>query len=117
MSLYTAQIAKKMNVSEPKDLTNAVFLLGAFLCVHLGATPKDAWQPFQGLARSLCLPYQDATWVRSPYDLHVQDCWAGLVRAVEHRMYSPQEFDHQKVFPFSLPAPCASCLARAPSDS
>ena len=82
---------------EPSDITNAVFVLGAFLCSFLGATPEEAWQPFQGLDRRQCLPFRDATWVRSPYDLHVQDCWAGLVRALEHGMYCPLEFKHQEV--------------------
>ena len=90
---------------EPNDVTNAVFLLGAFLCAFLGATPKQAWQPFQGLDRRWCLPYRDATWVRSPYDLHVRDCWAGLSRAVEHGMFRPLEFDPQEVIPLRPPCP------------
>ena len=93
---------------EPNDVTNGIFLLGAFLCAFLGAAPEEAWRPFQGLDRRQCLPYRDATWVRSPYDLHVRECWAGLARAVGHGMYRPVEFDPKEVFP--LRPPCqASC--------
>ena len=46
---------------EPNDVTNGIFLLGAFLCAFLGAAPEEAWQPFQGLDRRQCLPYRDAT--------------------------------------------------------
>ena len=42
----------------------------------------DAWAPFSNLNGAV-KPYRDATWVPSPYDLHVRDCWAGLVKAVE----------------------------------
>ena len=101
---------------EPNDVTNAVFLLGAFLCAFLGATPKEAWQPFQGLDRRRCLPYRDATWVRSPYDLCVQDCWGGLVRALEHGMYRPLEFNHQEVVSVPSPAISDHCLIRAASS-
>ena len=32
---------------DPRDVTNSIYLLGAFLCLHLGATPEEAWRPFQ----------------------------------------------------------------------
>ena len=87
---------------EPRDLTNAIYLLGAFLCLRLGATPEEAWGPFQSLTDKpdsgpMCLPYRDATWVTSPYDLHVKECWAGLVRAVATGLYDPQAFDKHEV--------------------
>ena len=58
-----------------------IYLVGAFLCLRLGATPEEAWGPFQSLKDTsndpMCLPYRDATWVTSPYDLRVKECWAG----------------------------------------
>lgn len=70
-----------MPVSLP-EITNAIYLLGAFLCLNLGATPEQAWRPFSGLEDSQLLPYRDATWAKSPFDLEIRDCWAGLQRAV-----------------------------------
>ena len=87
---------------DPRDVTNSIFLLGAFLCLHLGATPEEAWMPFKALKDTssgdpMCLPYRDATWVKSSYDLHVKDCWAGLVRAVVTGLYDLQAFDKHEV--------------------
>lgn len=79
------------------DSTNAIFLLGAFLVLHLGASPGDAWAPFSNLNGAV-KPYRDATWVPSPYDLHVRDCWAGLVKAVETGLYDPTTFDEAEYF-------------------
>jgi len=79
------------------DTTNAIFLLGAFLVLHLGASPADAWAPFCNLNGAV-RPYRDATWVPSPYDLHVRDCWAGLVKAVATGLYDPATFDEAEYF-------------------
>jgi len=56
----------------PEDISNSMFLLGAFLCINLGVTPEKAWQPFAGLDAVLSLPFRDATWAKSSFDLHVQ---------------------------------------------
>jgi len=56
----------------PEDISNSMFLLGAFLCINLGVTPEQAWQPFAGLDAVLSLPFRDATWAKSIFDLHVQ---------------------------------------------
>ena len=50
------------------DVTNALFLLGAFMVIHLDAHPEQAWLPF-GKFASVVRPYRDATWCPSPYDL------------------------------------------------
>ena len=47
----------------------AAYLLGAFMVLHLGATPDEAWAPFSNLNGAV-KAYRDATWVPSPYDLH-----------------------------------------------
>lgn len=86
---------------DPRDVTNAIYLLGALLCLRLGATPEEAWGPFQLLNNAsngpVCLPYRDATWVKSVYDLDVKECWAGLVRAVATGLYDLQAFDKHEV--------------------
>jgi hypothetical protein len=100
--------------TEPKDITNAIFMVGAYLCVCLGATPEEAWQPFHRLAEDLCLPYRDATWVKSPYDLHVKDCWSALIRAMNTGLYNFEQFDKHEVtrlpsYPCSCMPACISC--------
>ena len=91
------------------DTTNAIFLLGAFLVLHLGARPEDAWAPFCSLSGAV-KPYRDATWVPSPYDLHVKDCWAGLVKAVSARLYDPGNFDEDEYFYCECAAPACALL-------
>ena len=54
--------------TDPKDITNAMYLLGSFLCLYLGCSPEAAWRPFAGLG-SHCMPYRDATWAKSTFDL------------------------------------------------
>jgi hypothetical protein len=34
---------------EPTDITNAIYLLGAFLCLFLDATPDEAFSAFAEL--------------------------------------------------------------------
>ena len=86
---------------DPRDVTNSIYLLGAFLCLHLGATPEEAWGPFQTLKDTsngpMCVPYRDATWVKSPYDLHVKEYWAGLLRAVATGLYDLEAFNKHEV--------------------
>jgi hypothetical protein len=102
---------------DPRDVTNSIYLLGAFLCLHLGATPEEAWGAFQSLEDTpngtMCLPYRDATWVKSSYDLHVKECWAGLVRAVATGLYDLQAFDKHEVRCSSC-APAVLCTSPRP---
>ena len=86
------------------DTTNAIFLLGSFLVCHLHATPEQAWIPFCHL-KGAVRPFCDATWVPSPYDLHVRDCWAGLARAIANRLYDPCHFDEDEYFYCKPPNP------------
>ena len=44
------------------DTTNAMYLLGAFMVLHLHTTPEEAMRPFECLHTHI-LPYRDATWV------------------------------------------------------
>jgi hypothetical protein len=102
---------------DPRDVTNSIYLLGAFLCLHLGATPEEAWGAFQSLEdtpnSTMCLPYRDATWVKSSYDLHVKEYWAGLVRAVATGLYDLQAFDKHEVR-CSRCAPAVLCTSPRP---
>ena len=88
----------------PADVVNAVYLLGAYLCLEFKATPEQAWQPFVGLDPALLPPYRDATWVESTFDIYLRDCWAGLLRAVSTGLYDPATFDK---------ALCFFCVFRA----
>ena len=66
--LLDPQLAKHRLVyyiSNVRDFTNSAFLLGSFLCLHLNATPAEAWMPFANLSPSPCIPYHDGNHARS----------------------------------------------------
>ena len=56
---------------EASDITNMITLLGAFLCLRMGYSVEDALRPFKSLHHSRIIPFRDATWVKSTFDLHV----------------------------------------------
>ena len=87
----------------PYDVTNAIFLLGAFLVTRLGATPEQAWAPFSGMSGSLLRPYRDATWCRSTYDLTLLHCYQGLKKAMDSGLYEPEDFDLEEYFYYDFP--------------
>ena len=77
----------------PTDVANAIFLVGAFLCLRLNASPEEAWEPFKGLDPNSLPAYRDATWVPSTFDLTIRECWSGLSRAVRAGVYDLRSFD------------------------
>ena len=84
------------------DVTNAIFLLGAFLVSQMGATPEQAWEPFAQF-QSVVRPYRDATWCPSPYDITLVHCWQGLRKAMQTRLYVPEAFDEDEYFYYDHP--------------
>jgi hypothetical protein len=67
---------------DANETTNAIFLLGSFLVLHLSATSEDAWAPF-------CTLQGAGVCVLRP----VKDCWASLRNAFIMRLYDPTTFD------------------------
>eukprot|EP00293_Proteomonas_sulcata_P005833 CAMPEP_0184322088 /NCGR_PEP_ID=MMETSP1049-20130417/122785_1 /TAXON_ID=77928 /ORGANISM="Proteomonas sulcata, Strain CCMP704" /LENGTH=323 /DNA_ID=CAMNT_0026643111 /DNA_START=52 /DNA_END=1023 /DNA_ORIENTATION=- len=84
---------------KPEARTNAVFLLGCYLIVEQKWTPEEAWRPFASFNTSPFLPYRDATFVRSTFDLPIIECWRGLVKGLEKKLidfsnFNPDEYDY-----------------------
>ena len=63
-----------------KSLTNAIFLLGAYMIMMLDYAPTDVANKFQGM-RSRLACFRDVS--PGPQNFHLQlcDCWKGLWRA------------------------------------
>jgi cell division cycle 14 len=61
-----------------RSLTNAVFLLGAYLLIRHNLSSDKVANHFAWLHDDLIEPYRDATFSRSDFDLHLIDCWRGL---------------------------------------
>ena len=64
----------------PRQITNAVFLLGSYLILDRDKSPEDAWQIFESISGSMEM-YRDATYSNPTFRLSLQDCWSGLHRA------------------------------------
>ncbi|EKX36845.1 hypothetical protein GUITHDRAFT_158653 [Guillardia theta CCMP2712] len=87
----------------PGDITNAVFMLGSFLCLHLNARPDVAMQVFSEISQRHLRPYRDATWTKSTHDLSVKDCWDGLLRARKCGFYKFSSFDSEEYLFYDNP--------------
>ena len=63
-----------------RALTNAVFLLGAYLILRLDMTPDGVAQVLNGLDPTMIATFRDATFIRQDFGLTLQDCWRGLYK-------------------------------------
>eukprot|EP00960_Hanusia_phi_P027267 746724-Hanusia_phi.AAC.3 len=108
MSLLTNEALENKKIvfycpMEKEHVTNAVYLLGAFLVLKMGASVLDVMHIFSGLPAGVLRPYRDATWVKSTYDLKLEDCWSGLIKAVAAGLYNPLEFHKEEYFYYDDP--------------
>ena len=67
-----------------RELTNAVFLLGAYLILRLGEAAADAISSFAWLNSEMVETYRDATYSRVDFGLSIEDCWRGLEKGIQH---------------------------------
>jgi cell division cycle 14 len=61
-----------------RPLTNAVFLLGAYMIIRHNITSDKVAERFAWLDKGLIEPFRDATDCPSDFDLTLLDCWKGL---------------------------------------
>lgn len=66
-----------------QNRTNCVFLIGCYLLLDRKMSPAEIWNCFSKFEPSPFLHYRDATFVRSTWDLKLEDCWRGLHRGIE----------------------------------
>ena len=61
-----------------RALTNAIFLLGAYMILKLDIPPSDVVLSFRWLDPASIESYRDATYAPPTFRLHLIDCWRGL---------------------------------------
>ena len=66
-----------------RALTNAVFLIGAYMILKLGMTPLQVAERFRWLDQESMESYRDATYSRPDFRLRLVDCWRGLHKGKE----------------------------------
>ena len=89
--------------TQAADITRTVTMLGAFLCSRMGCSVAQALRPFKGLHHGLIIPFRDTAWGKNTFDLHVEDCLAGLQKAVSAGMYKQDEFSAEEYFYYDDP--------------
>ena len=67
--------------SGARNLTNAVFLLGAYLILKCGQSANYARNALSAIGDELLEEFRDATYGPPASCLSLYDCWAGLTRA------------------------------------
>ena len=67
-----------------RNLTNAVFLLGAYMILKEGQTTDEVAARFNRLGKDdLLEAYRDATYSEPDFRLQLIDCWRGLAKGME----------------------------------
>ena len=66
-----------------RNMTNAVFLLGAYMLLKEGLTPSMVAASFDALDKDLLEGYRDATHSVPDFRLYLIDCWRGLAKGIQ----------------------------------
>ena len=74
------QLVALHSLSDPRSVTNSVFLLGAYMIMKLDYTLQRVVENLEVLTK-LLIPYRDVTPGVQNFNLHVHDCWDGLITA------------------------------------
>ena len=61
-----------------RALTNAVFLMGAYMILKLDMSTETVAGAFSWLDQSMIEPFRDATYSECDFELRLEDCWRGL---------------------------------------
>ena len=79
--------------ADSETLSNAAFLLGAYLVLVEGMSPEDAVAPFSRIQPSPFRAFRDATYLESDFDLSILDCLRGLSRGARAGFFDLATFD------------------------
>ena len=66
-----------------RELTNAVFLLGAYMIMRLEIPVDEVMDCFSWVDEKLTEDYRDATFSAASFELTLEDCWRGLAKGMQ----------------------------------
>ena len=81
-----------------RSLTNAAFLIGAYLMLKFGEAPNYVSNRFSMIAKHRFEGYRDATYSNPDFRLELIDCWSGLHQAVMRRWLALPTDQHSQVW-------------------
>ena len=93
-----------VSLPDAKSLTNATFLIGSYLILRHNLSIEEVWGKV-GPCISMTVPYRDVSQGLQNFDLHVRDCWEGLIMAknLEWVDFGPDGFDIEEYQHFDSP--------------
>ena len=71
-----------------RALTNAVFLMGAYMILKLDMSTETVAGAFSWLDQSMIEPFRDVTYSVPDFELRLEDCWGGLERGIANEWLS-----------------------------
>ncbi|XP_005141523.2 dual specificity protein phosphatase CDC14A [Melopsittacus undulatus] len=78
---------------DQRKRANAAFLIGAYAVIYLKKTPEDAYRTLLSGSNPPYLPFRDASFGNSTYNLTILDCLQGLNKALQHGFFDFKTFD------------------------
>ncbi|ELT93207.1 hypothetical protein CAPTEDRAFT_183824 [Capitella teleta] len=95
--LKSFSLAKKKIIHytshESRKRANAAFLIGSYAIIYLKKTPEEAYRPLVAGSNPPFLPFRDASFGASTYNLTLLDCFHGINKALQNGFFNFDSFD------------------------
>ncbi|KAM7014405.1 dual specificity protein phosphatase CDC14A isoform 1-T1 [Passerculus sandwichensis] len=78
---------------DQRKRANAAFLIGSYAVIYLKKTPEEAYRTLVSGSNPPYLPYRDASFGSSTYNLTILDCLQGVNKALQHGFFDFKTFD------------------------
>ncbi|NXP89007.1 CC14A phosphatase, partial [Passerina amoena] len=78
---------------DQRKRANAAFLIGSYAVIYLKKTPEEAYRVLLSGSNPPYLPYRDASFGNSTYNLTILDCLQGVNKALQHGFFDFKTFD------------------------
>ncbi|XP_062991763.1 dual specificity protein phosphatase CDC14A isoform X1 [Elgaria multicarinata webbii] len=78
---------------DQRKRANAAFLIGSYAVIYLKKTPEEAYRLLLSGSNPPYLPFRDASFGNSTYNLSILDCLQGIKKALQHGFVDFKTFD------------------------
>ncbi|XP_071328977.1 dual specificity protein phosphatase CDC14AB isoform X2 [Trachinotus anak] len=78
---------------DQRKRSNAAVLIGGYAVIYLKKTPEEAYRALTSGSNASYLPFRDASFGKSSYNLTLLDCLQGIRKALQHGFFDFETFD------------------------
>ncbi|XP_070817554.1 dual specificity protein phosphatase CDC14AB isoform X3 [Chaetodon trifascialis] len=78
---------------DQRKRSNAAVLIGGYAVIYLKKTPEEAYRALISGSNASYLPFRDASFGNSTFNLTVLDCLQGIRKALQHGFFDFETFD------------------------